>query len=284
MYIWEMACSVFQFTDFREFLKAVLEERKGHSRGWSHRFIADRIGLKSGGHISLILNGKANLKDRALEALVDLLKLSPSEGLYFRNLVHYNQAMTHEEQKHWFSRMNESRDSSVTVLDVSQYVYYSRWYYPAVREALTVFDFSGSEYQQLGAKMLPVLSAAEVHEAIDLLIRLKLIAKDAKGYFRSVDSILTTGPQLNGFYFREYVQNILELARSASQNVAAGEKYNSWISMAISRESFQKVVEETRLFRKRILKIIEQEENADRAYLLNMNLFPITERKRRKKS
>jgi uncharacterized protein (TIGR02147 family) len=278
-----MAISIFQYTDFREFLKIALEERKAKSKAWSHRYIAQKIGLKSGGHISLILSGKASLKDKALDEFISLLKLSPSESLYFRNMVYYNQAADHREQKIWFDRMINSRDSVTTVLETQQYAYFSRWYYSAVREALTIFDFSGAEFQEFGTKMIPPLPGAKVREAMDLLLRLELIAKDPDGFFRPVNQIVTTGPQLHGFYFNEHISNILELARDAVQTIPVGEKYNSWVSMAISNNSFQKVVEEMRNSRKRILKIIEKEDNPERVFHLNMNLFPFTQKTKSKR-
>lgn len=275
-----MPIQIFDYTDYREYLKNALEDRKLKSNAWSHRMVAEKIGLKSGGHISLILNGKANLKDKALDALISLLRLSPSEGLYFRHMVYYNQSEEHKDQRIWFERMMDCRDSQTKILNADQYSYFSRWYYSAVREALTIFDCNGKDLDELGSKMIPPLSTQKVRESIDLLIRLNLIETNEQGFYKPNNQILSTGPQQNGFFFNEHVIHVLELAREAVLTVPVGQKYNSWVSMAISPPSFNKVVEEIRASRKRILKIIEKDPSPDRVYHLNMNVFPITQFKK----
>jgi uncharacterized protein (TIGR02147 family) len=277
-----MDVRLFDYLDYRQFLKDWIAQKKTQSNAWSHRIIAEKVHLKSTGHISLILNGKANLKESALESFIHLLKLQDSEAEYFRNLVLHNQATTHQEQTKYYERLLACKDSLVTVLQVDQYAYYSRWYYSAVREALSIFEFRGDEFKALGEQMIPALSGDQVQEAFQFLQRLQLIEKSAQGFWKPTDRILSTGPQRASFYFNEHVFQILDLARCAIQRIPTGEKYNSWISAAIGPESFLKIVEEIRGVRKRILKIVENDPNPDRVFHLNLNLFPITQRRKKK--
>jgi len=278
-----MDIDIFNYTDFRQFLRDWLDCKKGENSAWSHRMLAEKVGLKSGGHISLILNGKANLKETALEAFIRLLKLTDIQANYFRNLVLYNQASSHQDQKDAYERLLSSQDAKVTVLQADQYAYYSRWYYSAVREALGIFDFKGQEFKELGDQMIPALSGEQVREAFDFLRRLQLIAPDGEGNWRATSQILSTGPQQSGMYFNEHVFQILDLARCAIQRVPTGEKYNSWISMAIGPDSFSKIVDELRATRKRILKIVENDASPQRVFHLNLNLFPFTQKRKRKR-
>jgi uncharacterized protein (TIGR02147 family) len=277
-----MHTNLFDYLDYRQFLQDWLQQKKAESSVWSHRMVAEKVGLKSGGHISLILNGKANLKEAALEAFIRLLKLTESEKNYFRNLVLYNQAEDHLEQKAAYERLLACQNAKVTVLQADQYAYYSRWYYSAVREALRIFDFKGTEFQELGAQMIPALSSDQVREAFEFLKRLQLVALDTSGYWKATEQILSTGPQQNGLHFNEHVFQILDLARCAIQRVPTGEKYNSWISMAIGPDSFTKIVEELRSTRNRILKIVEDDPSPQRVFHLNLNLFPFTQKRKRK--
>lgn len=277
-----MATNVFDFTDYRLFLQEWFTQKKSEHSAWSHRMLAEKVGLKSGGHISLILNGKANLKEQTLEAFIRLLKFKTNEASYFRNLVLYNQATAHTEQKACYERLLACRDSKITVLQVDQYQYYRHWYYSAIREALSIFDFRGTEFHHLGDQLIPALSAEQVQEAFEFLQRLNLIQKDKQGFWRATDQILSTGPMQRGIHFNEHVSNILELARCAVQRIPTGEKYNSWISMAIGEESFQQIVEELRETRKRILKIVEKDTHPQRVFHLNLNLFPFTQKRKKR--
>jgi uncharacterized protein (TIGR02147 family) len=51
---------VFQFTDYREFLKGFYEWKKAQGE-FSHRVFAHRAGLKSSSFLRLVLTGKRNL-------------------------------------------------------------------------------------------------------------------------------------------------------------------------------------------------------------------------------
>lgn len=277
-----MAATIFDFTDYRLFLQEWLTHKKAENSAWSHRMLAEKVGLKSGGHISLILNGKANLKEQTLEAFIRLLKFKSSEATYFRNLVLYNQAVEHVEQKACYERLLACRDSKVTVLQAEQYQYYSHWYYSAIREALSIFDFRGTEFQSLGDQIIPALGPDQVQEAFEFLKQAKLIQKDKQGFWRATDQLLSTGPMQRGVHFNEHVSNILELARCAVQRIPSGEKYNSWISMAIGEDSFQHIVEELRATRQRILKIVEKDSQPQRVYHLNLNLFPFTQQRKKR--
>ena len=42
--------SVFEYSDYRKFLLDYYSEKKAANRNFSHRFIANRVGFKSGGH------------------------------------------------------------------------------------------------------------------------------------------------------------------------------------------------------------------------------------------
>lgn len=273
--------NIFEYTDYRLFLKVWLENKKKETKIYSHRFIADKIGLKSGGHISLILTGKANLSGRTIENFAQLIKLDPQESIYFKYMVLFNQAKEYREQKACFDKMLEFKGSKVRIIDTDQYEYFSKWYYSAIREILAVVDFSG-DYKALGMQLIPPITSTEVRDAIELLERLDMIQEDDQGVFKSTEKIISTGPQVQGLYLNEHILNILGLAQDAIQRIPVGEKYNSWISMAIEESSFLKIVEELRQTRKRILKIVEKDKKPTRVFHLNLNLFPFSQKQKNK--
>lgn len=271
---------VMNYLDYREFLKDWLETKKKTSKAFSHRHIASKIGLKSGGHISQILNGKASLSGAHLDAFIELLNLAHHNASYFKHLVYLNQAKTQEEQKSNYEKLQGLKGASVVQLDKDQFEYYSHWSYSAIREALTVFQIKDDpqEFSFLGRQLIPPLSHDEIQQGIELLKRLELIQANEEGFLKASDQILTTGKQVQGLYLNEYVQEVLKLAQGAVQRIPVGEKYNSWISMAIGKQAYPKVIEELRQSRQRILKLVEEDPEPTRVYHLNLNLFPFTHR------
>ena len=93
--------------------------------------------------------------------------------------------------------------------------------------------------------------------------------------------MLSTGPQTSSLHFNEHVYLILDLARCAIQRIPTGEKYNSWISMAIGTQSFMRIVDELCETRKRLLKIVSEDSSPQRVYHLNLNLFPFTQKRKK---
>lgn len=280
-----MEPNVFDFDDYRRYLQEWLAERKAKNPAWSHRMVAEKVGLKSGGHISLILNGKANLKEQAMDGFVRLLKLRSGQAEYFRQLVLFNQATEIEQQREAYQRLLACREAKVTVLQADQYKYYSHWYYSALREALNVIPFNGTHPQDLGSQMIPALSGEQVLEALAFLQNQNMVAQDANGFWRPTQALLTTGPaKTNALHFHEHVAQVLDLARGALERVPAGQKYNSWITMSMGEESFAQIVEEVRAVRQRILKIVEKDSQPNRVYHMNLNLFPVTHKATKRRS
>lgn len=270
---------VTSYLDYREFLKDWIDFKKSSSQAYSHRAIAAKVGLKSGGHISQILSGRAKMSQDTLDQFTDWMKMAPNEALYFKHLTQFNHAKTQEDQKKAYERLKALKGASAVVLDKDQFEYYSHWSYSAIREALTIFNIreESADFSVLGRQLIPPLTQGEVSKGVELLKRLGLIESNDEGYLKSTSQILSTGKQVQGLYLNEYVQEVLKLAHGAVQRVPVGEKYNSWISMTLGKSSFPKVIEELRSSRERILKIVKEEEDPSRVYHLNLNLFPFTQ-------
>ncbi len=54
------------------------------------------------------------------------------------------------------------------------------------------------------------------------------------------------------------------------------ERNISWVGFSVSRETYERMQEEIQAFRSRMLKMAEQDQNPDRAYHLNLQLFPVS--------
>ena len=52
------------------------------------------------------------------------------------------------------------------------------------------------------------------------------------------------------------------------------ERSISWTGITVSGDTFKKIEEETRSFRKRILTMAQNSENPDRTYHFNIQVFP----------
>ena len=85
----------------------------------------------------------------------------------------YNQAKSHAEKKRWFEKILAFLKSKVKIVEVSQYEFFEKWYYVAIRELLAFYKFSG-DYKALGKSVEPPISPSQAKKAITLLMRLGL--------------------------------------------------------------------------------------------------------------
>lgn len=93
-----MGISIWDFADYRTYLKQAFAAAKAQGTPVSNRWLARQLGLKSFSFITMMLQGKRNLTRANREKLARLLGLSGEEGDYFAALVEFNQARTADDR------------------------------------------------------------------------------------------------------------------------------------------------------------------------------------------
>jgi uncharacterized protein (TIGR02147 family) len=267
--------SVFEYSDYRKFLLDFYREKKAGQKGFSHRHIAEKVGFKSGGHFSQILSGTANISITFIERLADFLELKRRERLYFQNMVLYNQAKVLSDKKRFFEKMMSFRESLVRTVSGQEYEFYDKWYYTAIRELLSFYPFSG-DYEDLSRMLVPAISSAEARGAISLLERLELIRRDGAGLYRPSEALITTGYEAQSVCINNFVFNTLALAQRAIDEIDKKERSLSWVALSVSPSGYDAIVEELRQSRRRIMDIAKNDEHPNRAYLFNVQMFPLS--------
>jgi len=272
--------SIFSYTDFRKFLADYYQEKKALRKSFSYRYIAGKVGFKSAGHFTQIITGKANISIVLIERFAEFLKLKKRESDYFQCLVLFNQAKNHEDKKRYFGRMTSFHEVTVRIVDAAQYEFYDKWYYTAVHELLDFYRFKG-DYKELGRQIEPTISPAEAQKAVELLTGLGFIRKDAHGYFRKTSAAISTGISAPSLAVNSFVLNSLKLSAEAIDRFPREERNLSWLTMSLSKESYDEIIEELRAFRRRALDIASHDPNADRVYQFNFQVFPVSKKQDR---
>src|SRR3954463_5134792 len=84
--------NIFEYGDFREFLRAAYVAAKRRNRNFSHRYINGKIGVKSAGWFADVVSRRLGLKPAHVRALSELFGLKAAERDYFRLLVELDQS------------------------------------------------------------------------------------------------------------------------------------------------------------------------------------------------
>ena len=163
------------------------------------------------------------------------------------------------------------------MVDKKQFKYYDKWYYSAVRLVLLIIDFK-DDYRMLASMLSPAISSREARRAIKLLESLDMIRRDERGYYRPVEQHVDTGTNSYAMAINNYALNTLKLAEYAFNNIPEEERRVSWVTAAVTKEGYRRIVNEMREFRRRIHEITA-DDGAERIHQVNMQIFPLSKPK-----
>jgi uncharacterized protein (TIGR02147 family) len=266
---------VYEYADFRDYLKDYLADAKKRSPAFSHRFLAQKLGLSTPNLILLVMQGKRNLTPTIRYRLSEVLKHTKKEAQYFEHLVSFSQAKTHDERNmHYASMLELKRNIKTAPLEKQQYEYYSNWYNPVIRELVIGPDFSG-DLKSLAKKVSPPITREQARRSIELLLDLGLIKKKGKSYVQT-DPLVSTGPVADSVAVANFHRKTALLAAESFDRHTRQERTITSCTITLSEEHFQMLKREIADLRKKALELAEEPLPPNRVYQMNMQLFPVS--------
>src|SRR4051812_22331358 len=170
---------IFDYFDFREFLRDAYKAKKKANPVFSYRYMAQKVNLDAGS-LSRIFKGERNLDPETADKIAKLFGLSGPEKDYFVALVLYGQAKSHAEKSHLLESLLSRRGSTANTLAEYQYEFYREWYYSALRELLNIHHFDG-DHARLARILRPSIMPGQAEKALHLLHEIGLVEKDGNG-------------------------------------------------------------------------------------------------------
>jgi uncharacterized protein (TIGR02147 family) len=266
---------IFQYTDYRKYLTDFYEAEKKRNPHFSHRYIAQKVGFSSSGFFSKILQGKTNISTALAFKFSEFLKHKRHESDFFELLVLFNQAKNHAEQKRWFEKILAFSKSKVKIVDISQYKFFEKWYYVAIRELLASYKFNG-DYKQLAKHLHPAIRPSEARKAIEVLLRLGLIKKDETGVYVQTDILLSSGYDTQSIAINNFQIATLGLAKESIDRFRREDRDISTLTLSFSGDTYKTICEKLKTFRRELLELVKNDAgNVDRVYQINFQIFPL---------
>ncbi|MBN1578935.1 MAG: TIGR02147 family protein [Chitinispirillaceae bacterium] len=268
---------IFDFIDYRKFLAAYYESKKETSHFFSYRYFSRKLGINSPSFLKHVIDGKRNLTTKMIDRFSHALDLSVKESRYFRNLVLFNQAKTAgEKQEHYAVLRSVIGMVKETVLGADQYDYFSTWYTPVIREMICLRDFN-NDYRAIAATLKPPILPSEAKAAVALLLRLKLVERQAEGKYRQTSSAITADSAVTSLAVRSFTRVMFDHAKVAPDTVGKTERHVSGLTMGISQEAYDVIAAEIESFKDRVKLIVNRDQGGSRIYQLNIGMFPVSE-------
>lgn len=268
---------VFEYFDFRAFLKDAYAARKAEMPAFSHRFIAGKAGFGSSGSFARILDGSRKLSMDHVPGLASVFRLNRAEKEYFEHLVMHNQAEGEAQRRFFLEKLASVRKSRVQELQTAQLQLFEHWHHSAVRELLDLVEHRDDD-AALGRLLDPPTTAQEIRRSLELLERLGLARPDERGIWRKADAVLTT-PDGNALKaVRTFQKATMDLAKEALERFPREEREIATLTLSISDAMMERVKEKIRQLRREILEMAREDARPDRVHQVNIQVFPLTRR------
>jgi uncharacterized protein (TIGR02147 family) len=268
---------IFDYFDYRQFLRDFYEEKKKNNYFYSFRFMAEKVGIDHSLLVKVLL-GKRHISSTSVKLFARLCGLSTLEEKYFETLVNFDKARSESQSKVYFEKLLSLKRHTSKQIEEHQYEYFKKWYYAALRSLLDIYEFNGGDFKRLGEQLNPRISEREAREAVDLLEKLGFIKKTPEGIYRVSEAHVSTGEKWRFLAIKNFQKEIIALSLHSLDQDAQEIRDISTVTMSITEDGFKEIKELAREFRAAVIKRVNEMnlEPRDRVYQLNMQLIPLS--------
>lgn len=269
-----MGLNIFNYTDHRAFIKDYYETHKLQNPKFSYRVFAKKAGFSSSAFLPLVISGKKTIGKDSLRRLGSAMGLSKKEQVYFESLVWFNQAKD-EASKEYYHQLLRSikKDKPGKVIKGEQFEYLSHWYYPVIREMVTLPTFKEDKLW-IRARLNDRVTIRQIRDALDDMLKLDLLKRDDAGRLRQVDASIVTEDEVSHTAVLMIHQQMLLLAHEMLVATKGVGSEVSGMTMAVSKKQYKEIVTMIRDFQNEIIKYIETHSDIPESVVqLNVQLF-----------
>jgi uncharacterized protein (TIGR02147 family) len=273
---------VLEYTNYRQYIADYYAEKKAKS-AFTWQEFTRTAGFSSPVHLKYASEGRLNLSDTAAKRVAQAMHLVDFEQDYFCEMVKLDNAKTDAEKKAAFNKMIAIADShKAKILEGDSFRYFESWKNPVLRELAP--SMPGAKPLALAHACRPEITAAEVTESLNFLVKADLLKKDKDGNYVRTETGITTGPMdVTPVAVRSMHRQMGEFALEAIEGVPQNERHFSGLTLGITREAYAEIVQKIAEFRKEIIAIATKSTETEEVYRLNVQFFPMTNKSVNKK-
>jgi uncharacterized protein (TIGR02147 family) len=266
--------NIFEYNDFRRYLADYQRARQAIEKGFSKSECSRLLGLpNTRSYFNDVISGK-KVSLLFIERFVKVLDLSRDEAQFFRVLINFNQADQADQRELLFDQLVSMNRTPKKILDNAVFSYYKNWYNSSIRALLNIFDFS-DDFSGLAKKVFPPITPKHAKQAISVLQNLKLIGKNAEGFFKPLDKSISTPEFVRNELIKQYQISCLKIAINAIIKNTALPQVISTNVISVSEPGYKRIEKKIERFRSEIRSIVHKDDHpAQKVYQLDILLFP----------
>ena len=267
---------LFDYDDFRKFLQDYFEEQKKMRAVFSHRFFAAKAGFSSSSYCLNVIRGRFNPTPKSIEKISKAMNFEPLQKAYFEALVQYNQAQqVNERENAWEQIVQIRKQIEFTHVTSREQAYFSKWYYPVVREMAVNGDWHG-DYMVLARMLTPQISTEEAREAVKNLVEWNLLKKVGDRY--EATSQMLDAAEIPPIALRQIRREYIQHAIGAVESMPKSERFAAFTTLAMSESSYNYAVEVLEEARKKIIARAANDLDVERVYEMMLVAIPMSKK------
>ena len=275
----ELSLSVYDYTNYRKFLRDYYDMHKESKRGYSFRNFSKAAGFTSPNFVKLVMDGERNLSSAAVEKCIAALRLVGNRAAYFRVLVQMNQAKTDVEREAAYLELRRLvPHAKRKLLDAESHDYLSHWLYPVLREMVLLPGFREDPYW-ITLRLRGRVQQAEVVAALRFLVQHGFLRRDDAGKLQPTDHMILTSDEVRSLAIRNYHRQMLDGAKYALESIPMDEREFGALTLTLPSSALEELKLRMKMFRQDLHRwaMESSEGGAGEAVIqVNLQMYPHT--------
>jgi uncharacterized protein (TIGR02147 family) len=265
--------TIFEYTDYREWLRDAFEEFKRQKTVISWRYMAMKLNADPG-NLLRISQGKIHLATTMIIPMAKFFGLNDKETAFWTELVYFGRAKTDKEALSHYEKMQILKGIPLKRLEKKELEFYRHWYYNAIRSVIGICNFK-DDYLGLAEACTPLITEKQAKEAVNLLAALKMIKQDEGGFWRVTDTFVSTGGNWRSEAVSSFQKETLSLAKESLDRHHASLRDISTVTMTFNIDEISLIREKIKEFRTELLRMSQEGSNDNAVFQLNVQMFPL---------
>ena len=267
---------IMEYKDYRQYMRDFYAERKRNSY-FTWRKFASLAGFASPAYLKLVCDGETRLSKPGIAKVARAMGLEGFDYTYFALLVKFMNAKNDSEREAVLKEIDhEARMNKIRIVDADAFRYYETPACPVIRELAPVMP--GATLGELASKIRQGVTAAEVREILQFLVKTNLLQKNADGTYEQTQKAVKGSKETIPLAIRTMNRKMSELAVRSIIKDPVEERNFSGITMGINKSIYDRIVKEIDAFRKKIINIANECSKIDQVYQMNLQMFPLTDK------
>lgn len=276
--------SIFEYTDFRTYLRDYYRDKKEMNPRFSYELWTQKIGFTNRGFLFGVINGKKKISKLHCYKISQSIKHTKTEAEYFENITFYSQEENQEYRSVFLQKALQCKNGTSTpsqMIRKDQHEYLSKWYHSVVRALIGMYSFKDDkdEYEQLARRLIPPITAVQMKRSVKLLERLGFIVKDNDSTWQVTNKSINAGGEIPLASKIRFNLESNSLAKKSILNFSPETQHISSLILGISKDTYELICNESRMFKDKITELANNDKRADRVYEYHLAFFPVVKKR-----